>query len=170
MPHFVIYDFSIHRLDIIRCWMEGKVPIAVRAREYRTPNQPPDGRTPWGAWMEVSYGGEANARVRGVGCSETSRPSQPFWIHGTEGTIRGSVLGEDFVEIEKDGHFVRHALEGDLYLDRFAATMGELFHAIAEDREPYNSGLHNLLSLQMTIAAVRSAELDGRAATSAEMG
>jgi len=99
--------------------------------------------------------------VPGVGCSETTRPRQPFWIHGTEGTIRGSVLGEDFVELEKNGHFVRYTLEGDIYQDRFAATLGELLHAIAEDREPYNSGRHNLLSLQMTLAAVKSAEQDG---------
>jgi predicted dehydrogenase len=170
MEHFVIYDFSIHRLDIIRCWTDGRAPVSIRAREYRTPNQPPEGKTPWGAWMEVAYEGEVNAMVRGVGCSETSRPSQPFWIHGTDGTIRGSVLGRDFVEVEKNGLFARYTLEGDLHLDRFAATMGELFHAIAEDREPYNSGRHNLLSLQMTLAAVRSAEQGGRPVAPGEVG
>jgi len=41
MDHFVIYDFSIHRLDIIRCWMDCRTPVTIRAREYRTPNQPP---------------------------------------------------------------------------------------------------------------------------------
>jgi hypothetical protein len=141
--------------------MEGRAPLAVRAREYRTPNQPSEGKTPWGAWIEVEYDRGTSAMVRGVGCSETSRPSQPFWVHGTEGTIRGSVLGCDFVEVEKDGVFVRYQLEGDLHLDRFAGTMGELMCAIAEDREPYNSGRHNLLSLELTLAAVMSAERGG---------
>ncbi len=168
MPHFVIYDFSIHRLDIIRCWMEGSTPLSVRARDYRTPNQPAQGKTPWGMWMEVEYERGASALVRGVGCSETKRPSQPFWVHGAEGTIRGSVLGCDFVEVEKGGVFARYKLEGDLHLDRFAATMGELHHAIAEDREPFNSGRHNLLSLQLTLAAVMSAEADGRPIAPAE--
>jgi predicted dehydrogenase len=170
MPHFAIYDFSIHRLDIIRCWMGNHVPVSVRARDYRTPNQPPEGKTPWGAWIEVQYEGGANAMVRGIGCSETVHPSQPFWVHGAEGTIRGSVLGGDFVEAEKGGVFARYNLEGDLHLDRFAATMGELCQAIADDREPFNSGRHNLLSLQMTLAAVKSAEEDGRPVSLDEVG
>jgi hypothetical protein len=33
--------------------------------------------------------------------------------------------------------------------------------AIAEDREPFNSARHNLLSLELTLAAVRSAEENG---------
>jgi hypothetical protein len=45
--------------------------------------------------------------------------------------------------------------------DGFAGTMGELCSAIAEDREPFNSGRHNLLSVELTLAACRSAELDG---------
>jgi hypothetical protein len=40
--------------------------------------------------------------------------------------------------------------------------MGELVTAIAEGREPYNSARHNLLSLELTLAACLSAEEDGR--------
>jgi hypothetical protein len=40
--------------------------------------------------------------------------------------------------------------------------MGELVSSIAEEREPYNSARHNLLSLELTLAACRSAEEDGR--------
>jgi hypothetical protein len=43
--------------------------------------------------------------------------------------------------------------------------MGELVTAIAEDREPFNSARHNLLSLQMTLAACHSAEEGGRPVT-----
>ncbi len=39
--------------------------------------------------------------------------------------------------------------------------MGELLCAISEDREPYNSARHNLLSLQLTLAACRSSDQDG---------
>jgi hypothetical protein len=39
--------------------------------------------------------------------------------------------------------------------------MGELLTAIAEQREPYNSARHNLLSLELTLAACRSAEQGG---------
>ena len=39
--------------------------------------------------------------------------------------------------------------------------MAELLSAIAEDREPYNSARHNLLSLELTLAACRSADANG---------
>jgi hypothetical protein len=57
----------------------------------------------------------------------------------------------------------RFQLEGAWYPDGFAGTLGELASAIAEGREPYNSARHNLLSLEVTLAAVRSAEQDGAA-------
>jgi predicted dehydrogenase len=161
MRHFAIYDYSVHWIDITRCWMAGRCPLTVRARDYRTANQPPEGKTPWGMWVEFAYSEGASAMIRGIGCAENSERSHPFWIHGTEGTIRGSVLGKDFVELERDGTFCRYQLEGQWFPDGFAGTMGELLWAIAEDREPYNSARHNLLSLEMTLAAVRSADADG---------
>jgi hypothetical protein len=39
--------------------------------------------------------------------------------------------------------------------------MGELVTAIAEGREPFNSARRNRLSLELTVAACRSAEEDG---------
>jgi hypothetical protein len=93
--------------------------------------------------------------IRGIGYSATSEPGHPFWIHGSQGTIRGCVLGRDFVEIEKDGATCRYQLTGSWFPDGFAGTMGELMWAIAEDREPSNSARHNILSLEMTLAAVR---------------
>jgi len=163
LEHFVIYDFSAHWIDITRCWLDGKTPAAARALEYRTPGQPAESTAPWGAWMVFDYEDGSSAAIRSVG-TETQRPGNPFWIHGTEGTIRGSVRkGTDFVELERGSAVTRYVLEGDWFPDGFAGTMGELCSAIAEDREPFNSGRHNLLSLEMMLAACRSAELDGRA-------
>jgi predicted dehydrogenase len=162
LKHFAIYDYSMHWVDITRCWMEGKTPLTVRAHDYRTPNQPSDGKTPWGMWVEFIYEDGASGVLRGIGCSTTRRREHPFWIHGTEGTIRGSVLGSDYVELEKDGVSCRYQLEGEWFPDGFAGTMGELLCAIAENREPYNSAQHNLLSLQMTLAACHSADQDGQ--------
>jgi hypothetical protein len=114
--------------------------------------------------VEIHYEDGASAFVRSVGEGRTERPSCPFWIHGTEGTIRGSVLlGSDFVELERNGVSTRYALEGAWYPDGFAGALGELVSSIAENREPFNSARHNLLSLQMTLAACRSAEEGGRA-------
>lgn len=164
LDHFVIYDYFAHWIDICRCWFDGKTVEAVRALEYRTPDQPTEAKSPWAAWVEIHYADGASALIRSVGEARTKRPSTPFWVHGTEGTIRGSVLlGSDFVELERNGVTSRYALEGAWYPDGFAGALGELVTSIAENREPFNSARHNLLSLQMTLAACRSAEEGGRA-------
>jgi predicted dehydrogenase len=163
LKHFAIYDYSVHWIDITRCWLEQKAITSVRARDYRTPNQPEHGKTPWGMWVEFACDDGTNAMIRGIGGAVTQRTGHPFWIHGTEGTIRGSALGQDFVELERDGITSRFELEGAWFPDGFAGTMGELLCAIAEDREPYNAAAHNLLSLRLTLEACRSADLDGQA-------
>jgi predicted dehydrogenase len=162
IEQFAIYDYSVHWFDITRCWLEKKTVSSVRARDYRTPNQPADSKTPWGMWAEITYDDGSNAMIRGVSCANSERQGHPFWIHGTEGTVRGSTLGNDFVELERDGMVCRYHLEGQWYPDGFAGTMGELLCAIDEEREPYNSASHNLLSLQITLAACRSAKENGQ--------
>jgi predicted dehydrogenase len=164
LDHFVIYDYFAHWIDICRCWLDGKTVQAVRALDYRTPDQPAEAKSPWAAWVEIHYTDGASALIRNVGEARTTRPSSPFWVHGTEATIRGSVLlGSDFVELERNGISSRYAFEGAWYPDGFAGALGELVTSIAENREPFNSARHNLLSLQMTLAACRSAEEGGRA-------
>jgi predicted dehydrogenase len=165
IEHLVLYDHCVHWIDISRCWLDGKASESVRALEYRSPGQPAATKQPWGAWMDVHYADGSSASIRAVGGSRTGSPGCRFWVHGTKGTIRGSLLlGSDFVELEREGEDVeRFELEGAWYVDGFAGALGELVTAIAEDREPYNSGRHNLLSLELTLAAVRSAEDGGRA-------
>jgi predicted dehydrogenase len=170
LEHFVIYDYFVHWIDISRCWLDGKAFEAVRALDYRTPSQPIEANSPWAAWVEIHYEDGTSALIRGVGPARTTRPGCPFWVHGTEGTIRGSVLlGSDFVELERDGVTSRFTLAGAWYPDGFAGTLGELVTAIHEDREPFNSVRHNLLTLGITVAACRSAEAGGVAVTLDEL-
>ena len=162
IEHFVLYDFAVHWVDITRCWFQDKTVAAVSAREYRTPAQPSGQKAPWGALIVVEYADGSNAVIRSVGVS-TRRPGNPFWVHGTEGTIRGSVRkGTDFVELEHGDAIVRYPLDGEWLPDGFAGTLAELCSAVTEEREPFNSARHNLLTLQMTLSACRSAEEDGR--------
>jgi predicted dehydrogenase len=164
LKHFVIYDYFVHWIDISRCWLDGKSVTAVRARDYRTPDQPAEARSPWAGWVEIEFADGASALIRSVGEARTDRPSCPFWVHGTEGTIRGSVLlDSDFLELERDGVTTGYSLEGAWYPDGFAGTLAELASAVAEDREPFNSARHNLLSLRLTLAACKSAEEGARA-------
>jgi predicted dehydrogenase len=170
LEHFVLYDFFVHWLDICRCWLSGKTVEAIRALDFRTPDQPPAAKSPWAAWVTVQYTDGASAVIRSVGEARTKQGSCPFWVHGTEGTIRGSVLlDSDFVELERDGVTSRFALQGTVY-DGFAGALGELACAIDEDREPFNSARHNLLTLQMTLAACHSAEQGGRPVAPDELG
>ena len=161
MEHFVLYDFAIHWIDITRCWLREKTVTTVSAREYRTPAQRPGQQAPWGALIAIDYEDGSNAAIRSLGVA-THRPGNPFWIHGTEGTIRGSIRkGTDFVELERAGELRRFELEGEWLPTGFAGTLAELCNAIAQDREPFNSARDNLLSLQMTLAACRSADEKG---------
>jgi predicted dehydrogenase len=164
LKHFVIYDYFVHWIDICRCWLDGKSVTAVRARDYRTPDQPAEARSPWAGWVEIEFADGASALIRSVGEARTDRPSCPFWVHGTDGTIRGSVLlDSDFLELEREGVTTGYSLEGAWYPDGFAGTLAELASAVAEDREPFNSARHNLLSLRLTLAACKSAEEGARA-------
>jgi predicted dehydrogenase len=162
LDHFLLYDYDVHWIDISRCWLERSTPVEVRAWDYRTPDQPEETRNPWGAVVEIRYAGGENVLIRSVGHVRTARAGAPFWVHGTEGTIRGSVIvGEEFLEVDVAGEVTRPALEGQWYPDGMAGTLGELLTAIEEEREPYNSARHNLLSLELTFAACRSADLGG---------
>lgn len=162
LEHFLIYDYDVHWIDISRCWLDGRAPSEVRAIDYRTPGQPPQARSPWGAWVEIRYADGASVMIRTVGDARTARPASPFWVHGSEGTIRGSVHpGSEFLELDRGDGVTRYELEGSWYPDGMAGTLGELLSAVAEDREPYNSARHNLLSLELTLAACRSADRNG---------
>ena len=164
-------DQALHDLRLLRP-LDRHLPLlarragpiaAVRAHEYRPPNQPAELTTPVAAWVEILCEDGANALIRGVGDARTRAAVCPFWVHGTEGTIRGSVLvGAEFVELERDGITTRFALEGAGIPKGSPARLRSSRRAIAEDREPFNSARHNLLSLAITLAACRSAEEDSR--------
>ena len=73
----------------------------------------------------------------------------------------GDRPGSELVELERNGARTQFELDGTWHSQGFAGTMAELVSAIAEGREPYHSARHNLLSLELTLAACRSAEADG---------
>jgi predicted dehydrogenase len=165
LPHFLLFDYLIHWIDISRCWLDGKDALAVRALELRTPDQPASSAASWGGFFAVDYTDGSSALIRSTGGSANA-PRCRFWVHGTEATIRGAILHNgDVVELERRGEITRYPLEGEWWPDGFAGAMGELVSAVAEGREPYNSARHNLLSLELTLAACRSAEQDGEPVT-----
>jgi predicted dehydrogenase len=157
IAHMLVSDYLVHWTDITRCWLSGNRVIAVQATDGRVPEQPESAKNPWSATVQIGCADGATALLRVVGNVRTRVPACPFWIHGTEATIRGSILGREFLELERGEVTQRYALDGAWFVDGFAGTMGELLCAIAEDREPSNSARNNLDTLRLTHAAMSSA-------------
>jgi predicted dehydrogenase len=161
IAHMLVSDYLEHWTDVTRCWLSGKRLTSVLATDGRVPGQPDSAKNPWSATVLACCGDGATAMVRVPGDVRTRVPACPFWIHGSEATIRGSILGREFLELERGGVTQRFALEGAWFVDGFAGAMGELLCAIEEDREPYNSARNNLATLRFSRAATVSAEQGG---------
>lgn len=157
LDHMLLSDYLVHWFDITRCWLEGARVDSVTAHDSRVPGQPADARNPWHASVHVATTGGASASIRVVGDARTRSGGCPFWVHGTRGTIRGSILlGSDRVELEVDGTTTAYPLDGQWFVDGFAGAMGELQCAVAEGREPENGVAHVAASVRLGAAAVAS--------------
>lgn len=155
LDHMLLTDYLVHWFDITRCWLEGARVFSVTAHDSRVPGQPVGAKNPWHASVHVATETGASASIRVVGDARTRHGGCPFWVHGTEGTIRGSILlGSDRVELETGGTTTSYALDGQWFVDGFAGTMGELQCAVAEDREPENSVRHVAGSVRLGAAAL----------------
>lgn len=163
IPHMLLADYLVHWLDITRCWLAGTRLRSVQASDHRVPGQPVEARNPWSATVQLSTAEGTSALVRVVGDVRTVAPGCPFWIHGTDGTLRGSLLGNDFLVLDDGAHSTGFTLEGAWFVDGFAGAMGELMCALAEDRSPYNSARHNVATLKIVDAARTSADQYGAA-------
>ncbi len=162
MEHFVIYDYAAHWFDITRCWLEGKRITEVRSWDTRAPRQPAESHTPWNMVAQILCADGTSASILGTGAATAdTRNQHAFEIVGSDGTIRGEDLNREWVELDRGFDRVRLDPTLTWFPDGFAGTMGELQAAIAEDREPYNSGRHVLPSLEIGLAAVESADHGG---------
>ena len=162
VPHMLLTDYLLHWVDITRTWLAdggaGKV-LSVRAADSRVPGQPDDARNPWAATLSMTATTGATAVLRIAGNVVSSAPGCPFWVHGTDGTLRGSVLlDSDRLEIDDGQAITPVPLRGAWFVDGFAAALGELMCAVAEDRQPENSAADAAESVRLVLAARESAE------------
>jgi hypothetical protein len=152
-------------VDITRTWLVdgGAGPVtSVAAFDSRVPGQPAAARNPWSATLSLATGSGASATLRITGSNVASEPGCPFWVHGTTGTIRGSVLlDSDRLEVDDGTTRTPVPLSGAWFVDGFAAAMGELMCAVAEDREPENSAANAARSVALVLAARDSADAGG---------
>ncbi|QIG44884.1 Gfo/Idh/MocA family oxidoreductase [Nocardioides anomalus] len=165
VPHMLLTDYLLHWVDITRTWLAdgGAGPVTwVQAFDSRVPGQPGEARNPWSATLSLGTGAGATATLRITGSNVASEPGCPFWVHGTTGTIRGSVLlDSDRVEVDDGTTRTGVPLTGAWFVDGFAAAMGELMCAVAEDREPENSATDAARSVALVLAARDSADAGG---------
>jgi predicted dehydrogenase len=162
LDHMLLTDYLMHWIDITRGWLSPGRVTRVQAVDVRVPGQPSASRNPWSATLLMTCDTGATASIRIVGDARASRPSCPFWIHGTHGTLRGSVLvGSDRLSLDRDGASRDLPLHGEWFVDGFAGAMGELMCAVAEDREPEHSAADAAESVRVMIAARDSAAADG---------
>jgi len=165
VDHMLVTDYLLHWIDISRTWLAPADVTTVQAVDSRVPGQDPAARNPWSATVHLSTSVGSSASVRIVGDVVASSPGCPFWIHGTEGTLRGSVLmGSDALVLDRDGHQDQLPLTGAWFVDGFAGAMGELMSALAEGREPENAASDAAESVRLMLAAHESAADGGRPA------
>jgi predicted dehydrogenase len=165
IPHMLLTDYLLHWVDITRTWLAdgGAGPVRrVQAVDSRVPGQPAEARNPWSATLSMATGSGATATLRITGSNVCSQPGCPFWVHGTTGTLRGSVLlDSDRLELDDGSTNTPVELSGAWFVDGFAAAMGELMCAVAEHREPENSAADAAHSVALVLAARESAESGG---------
>ena len=165
LPHMLLTDYLLHWVDITRTWLldGGAGPVTtVQASDSRVPGQPAESRNPWSATLSMGTESGATATLRIAGNVVASEPSCPFWVHGTTGTLRGSVLlDSDRLELDDGSTRTAVPLHGAWFVDGFAAVMGELMCAVAEGRQPENSAADAARSVALVLAARTSAEQGG---------
>jgi predicted dehydrogenase len=165
VPHMLLSDYLLHWVDITRTWLldGGAGPVvSVQAVDSRVPGQPEEARNPWAATLSLGASSGASATLRIAGSVVATEPGCPFWVHGTTGTLRGSVLlDSDRLDVDDGTTRTDVPLTGAWFVDGFAAAMGELMCAVAEDRQPENSAADAAESVRLVLAARDSADQGG---------
>jgi len=154
--HMVLFDFAIHWFDIASAIMEGQKPTSVYATVIKYEGQVYT--PPALASCIINY---EQAQVRMAFNAHTCLGEEDVTtIVGTKGTLRSRGPGlndQPLIQLFTEDGAVNIPLEGCWFENGFQGTMGELLCAIEENREPSNSAVNNLKSLELCFAALESA-------------
>ncbi|MEM1211592.1 MAG: Gfo/Idh/MocA family oxidoreductase [Planctomycetota bacterium] len=160
IPQIILFDFAVHWFDMVRCYAADRPITRAIAADVMLKGQ--KARPPLGAHIMLQADGlfatlafNANAPVGGV---------DRTLVVGSKGILEstGPSLGEQTVSVQLAEGKSTPDLQGTWFSEGFIGTMGELLCAIEEDREPGNSGAHNLHSLEITYATMASAAKGGQ--------
>jgi len=161
VEHIVLYDFAIHWFDVVTQLVDAS-PERVYANYEPSPSQtasPPL----LGSAIVAFEGAQATLTFD---ADTKLGPEDRTVVTGGGGTLKseGPDLEDQSVTVYTEEGYATPELEGAWFPDGFHGAMAELLRAIEADREPDNSGRDNLATLELTFAAVASAE-DGEPKT-----
>ncbi len=159
-PRLMLLGMSIHHLDQFR-YLFGE-PLEITAHLATYPGQPWAGDSI--ALYVLRYASGLLATGFDDGFPWTRDWSEDYRIEGMDGIARGDIGwptgGFSTLEFTTSAHpdtWIKPAFTRKWFPDAFLATMGELFLAIEEDREPSISGRDNLQTLRLIEAGYLSA-------------
>ena len=166
VPHMLLTDYLLHWVDITRGWLAdgGAGPVTPGAGRRLAGA----GATGRGAQPLVRDALDGH-RLGGHGDAADHRQQRRFASRAARSgctappaRLRGSVLlDSDRLELDDGSTRTPVELSGAWFVDGFAAAMGELMCAVAEDREPENSAADAARSVAVVLAARESAERGG---------
>jgi predicted dehydrogenase len=159
-PRLMLLGMSIHHLDQFRYLFGEPMEITAHLADY--PGQPWAGESI--ALYVLRYESGLLATGFDDGFPWTRDWSEDYRIEGMDAIARGDIgwpSGDfstlEFTTSEDPDSWVKPAFSRKWFPDAFVATMGELFAAIEEDREPSISGTDNLQTLRLIEAGYLSA-------------
>ena len=154
--HVMLYDFAIHWMDMVRCFLDDRKAKQVFACVEKAPGQ--EVNPPMMASAQIQFE-EAVANLMFDGHSRYAAREQ-IRLVGTEGVLHaeGEVCKAHTVRLENSKGWCEPKLNGEWFAEGFQGTMGELLCAIEEGREPENNARDNIRSLELAFAAMVSAD------------
>ena len=166
VPHMLLTDYLLHWVDITRTWLAdggaGRV-MSVQAADSRVPGQPDEARNPWAATLSMTAATGATAVLRIAGQRGLVRPRLSVLgaRHHRDAARQRAAGLRPPGDRRRTGHRTPVPLRGAWFVDGFAAALGELMCAVAEDRQPENSAADAAESVRLVLAARESAERGG---------
>ena len=152
--HWLLYEFTVHYLDFVLCLL-GSNPQRVYASTTHSPIQ--ESAIPLMAQVAIDYK-NAQGTIR-IDCNTHHAAEDRNYIVGSAGTVSSwpGPQGNE-VRVTTDGGEFRPSLTR---LRGHLGSMDEFFRAIETDEEPPHSGRNNLRTMEVTLAAIASAEEGG---------
>ncbi len=161
---FLLFDYMIHWVDCSQVWMGARSHYTVWA--HTITRQAPESEsdvTQFG-WLNIVADGAVCASIRSIVAAQ-QYSGHPFLVHGSNGTIRGTVdspAQNEYLSLERNGNQLQFSLSGDWFPDGFLGSIGDLLCAIEDGREP-DAGIASAgLTQKLTFAACESAAAGGR--------